>query len=173
MSATRPIVYTNQFRQTVAPGSVDLQVAGNGFFTAVLAASQATPLVAGARVKLDAANTQATMPQVVAAADNEDAIGIIITSLKKSIFQPNLGGAGTPGDIVEVGCLVGPCIWQVANAAVAPGEQLEAVGVTIGGQSYPFYQPLASGKLAGIALDPAAAQNTIFRMFVVTNLLSA
>jgi hypothetical protein len=173
MSATRPTVYTNQFRQSVAPGSVDLQIAGNGFFTAVLSGLQTTPLVAGARVKLDAANTQATMPQVVAAADNEDAIGIIITSLKKSIFAANIGGAGTIGDIVEVGCLVGPCIWQVANAAVAPGQQLEAVGVTIAGQSYPFYQPLASGKLAGIALDPALAQNSIFRMFVVTNLLSA
>lgn len=173
MPAARPTVYTNQFKQSVAPGSPDLQINDAGFFSAVLSPNQATPLVAGARVKLDPANTQATMPQVIEAADNEDAIGIIITSLKKSIFQPNLGGANTPGDIVEVGFLLGPVIWQVADAAVQPGDQLECKTETIGGQDYPFYQPIATGKLAGIALDPAAAQNVIFRMFTVSSILLA
>lgn len=172
MSAARPIVYTNQFKQSVAPGTPDLQINSNGVFTAVLSADQATALVAGARVKLDASNTQATMPQVLGAADNEQAIGVITATVKKSIFQPNLGGAGTIGDMVEVMFFAGPVIWQVADAAIDPMDQLECVTETIGGQAYPFFQPLASGKLAGLALDPAPAQNTIFRMFVLSGLTS-
>ncbi len=170
MSAARPIVYTNQFKQSVAPGTPDLQINQSGAFTAVLSKNQATALVAGAKVKLDAANTQATMPQVLACADGEDGIGVIIASVKKSIFQPNLGGVGTPGDIVEVFFFAGPVIWQVADAAISPMDQLECKTETIGGQDYPFYQLLNSGKLAGLALDPAPAQNTIFRMFVLSGL---
>lgn len=172
MPAARPIVYTNQFKQSVAPGTPDMQLNDSGAFTAVLSKNQATPLVAGCKVKLDVTNTQATMPQVVACPDNEDGIGVIIASVKKSIFSPNLGGAGTIGDIVEVFFFAGRVIWQVANAAIAPMDQLEAVTVNIGGQDYPFFQELASGKLAGLALDPAPAQNTIFRMFVLSGLTS-
>lgn len=170
MAAARPIVYTNQFKQSVAPGTPDLQINKNAAFSAVLSKNQATPLVAGARVKLDAANTQATMPQVLGAADTENAIGVIIASPKKSIFQPNLGGAGTPGDIVEVFFFAGPVLWQVANAPIAPMNQLECATQVIGGQAYAFFQPLNTGKLAGLALDPAVAQNTIFRMFVLSGL---
>lgn len=172
MAAARPVVFTNQFRQSVAPGTPDLQINSNGVFTAVLSGSQTTPLVAGARVKLDAANTQATMPKVLAAADNEEAIGVLTATIKKSIFSPNLGGMGTPGDVVEVMFFAGPVIWQVADAAIAPMDQLEAKTETLGGQDYPFYQPLATGKLAGLALDPAPTQNTIFRMFVLSGLTS-
>lgn len=172
MPPARPVVYTNQFRQSVAPGTPDLQINSNGVFTAVLSPNQDTALVAGSRVKLDAANTQATMPQVVAAADNEDAIGVITATVKKSIFQPNLGGMNTPGDVVEVMFFAGPVIWQVADAPIQPMQQLEAKTETLGGQAYPFFQPLATGKLAGLALDPAPAQNTIFRMFVLSGLTS-
>ena len=170
MAAARPVVYTNQFKQSVAPGTPDLQINSNQAFTAVLSPNQTTPLVAGARVKFDSANTQPTMPQILGAADNEAAIGVIIATVKKSIFQPNLGGASTIGDIVEVFFFAGPVIWQVADAAIQPGQQLEAKTETIGGQDYPFYQPLSAGTLAGLALDPAAAQNVIFRMFVLNSL---
>ncbi len=172
MPAARPVVYTNQFKQSVAPGSPDLQINDAGAFSAILSGSQTTPLVAGARVKLDAANTQATMPKVVEADDNEDAIGCIIGTVKKNIFQPNLGGAGTVGDIVEVFFFAGPVIWQVSDDVIQPGDQLEAKTETIGGQDYPFFQPLNAGKLAGLALDPAPAANLIFRMFVLSGLTS-
>lgn len=170
MSAMRPVVYTNQFRQSVSPGTPDLQINSNGVFTAILSKNQTTPLVAGARVALDSANTQATMPQVLGVADNADGIGVITKSVKNGIAQPNLGGAGTPGDIVEVMFFAGPVIWQVANAAIQPMQQLECVTVTLSGQDYPFFQPIAANKLAGLALDPAPAQNTIFRMFVLSSL---
>lgn len=170
MAAARPVVYTNQFKQSVAPGTPDMQINSQGAFSAILSKNQATPLVAGCRVKLDSANTQATMPQVLGAADNEDAIGVIIATVKKSIFQPNLGGVGTPGDIVEVFFFAGPVIWEVADAPILPGQQLEAKTETIGGQDYAFFQPLAAGKLTGLALDPAPTQNTIFRMFVLNSL---
>ncbi len=172
MPAARPTVYTNQFRQSVAPGTPDMQINSHGAFTAVLSPNQTTPLIAGAKVKLDATNTQATMPQVVECGDSEDGIGVIIATVKKSIFSPNLGGADTPGDIVEVFFFAGPVIWQVADAPIQPMDQLECKTETIGGQAYPFFQPLNAGKLAGLALDPAAAQNTIFRMFVLSALVA-
>lgn len=172
MSATRPVVYTNQFKQSVAPGTPDLQINSNGVFTAIMSKNQATALVAGARVKLDPANTQPTMPQVLGALDSEDAIGVITKNVKNGVAQPNLGGAGTPGDIVEVMFFAGPVIWQVANAPVLPMQQLECATVTISGQAYPFYQPIAANKLAGLALDPAPAQNVIFRMFTLSGLSS-
>lgn len=170
MPNVRPIVYINQFRQQVSPGDVDLQISRNGFFAAVLSPNQTTSLVAGARVKLDPANTNATLPQVLGALDSEAAIGQIKKTIKKGIFAPNLAGANTPGDLVEVAFFAGPCIWQVAGATIQPQQQLESVLTTIGGQAYPFFQPIAANKLAGLALDPAV-QNGIFRMFVLSGLV--
>jgi hypothetical protein len=170
-TSVRPTVYINQFRQTVAPGDVDLAISQNRFFSAILSPNQATPLVAGARVKLDSSNTNPTMPQVLGAADNEDAIGVIKKTVKRGIFQPNLGGSGTPGDICEVAYFAGPCVWEVANDTIAPQDKLECVTVTIDSQDYPFFQTKDSGKLAGLALDPAV-QNGIFRMLVLSGLVS-
>ncbi len=170
-TSVRPIVYTNQFRQQVAPGEVDEQINRSGVFTAILSPNQATPLVAGARVALDAANTQPTMPQVVAAADSADGIGVLIKTVQRGVFRPNLGGAGTPGDLCEVAYFLGPVTWQVANDTIAPMAQLECATVTIASQDYPFYQTKNANKLAGLALDPAV-QNGIFRMFTLSSLIS-
>lgn len=169
-TSVRPVTYINQFKQSVYPGELDLQINKSGVFTAILSPNQTTPLVAGARVKLDSANTQPTMPQVLGAADSDQAVGCITKLIKGGIAQPNLGGANTPGDIVEVAFFFGPVIWQVANASIAPQQQLECASVTISGQSYPFFQPIASAKLAGLALDPAV-QNQVFRMFVLAGLV--
>lgn len=171
MPSIRPITYTNQFKQTVYPGEVDLQISRSGVITAVLSPNQATALVAGCKVQLDSANTNATMPQVIAASDSQQAVGVLIKTIKGGTFQPNLGGAGTVGDIVEVALFpMGPCIWQVANTTISPQNQLEQITVTISGQAYPFYQPIVSNKLAGLALDPAV-QNGVFRMFVLGGLV--
>lgn len=168
--SVRPITYINQFKQSVAPGTLDLQISNQRVFTAVLSPNQSTPLVAGARVKLDSANANATMPQVLGAGDSDEAIGQIVKVIKGGVAQPNLGGAGTPGAIVEVAYFAGPCIWQVAAATIQPQQQLEQVSQTISGQSYPFFQPLNTGKLAGVALDPAF-QNGIFRMLILSGLV--
>lgn len=170
-TSVRPITYINQFKQSVYPGELDLQINKAGVFTAILSPNQTTALVAGARVKLDPANTQPTMPQVLGAADSDQAVGQITKLIKGGIANPNLGGVGTPGDIVEVAFFFGPVIWQVANATVAPQDQLECATVTISGQAYPFYQPIATNKLAGLALDPAV-QNGVFRMFVLSALVA-
>lgn len=169
-TSVRPQTFINQFRQSVYPGQVDLQIAKSGVFTAVLSPLQTTPLIAGARVSLDATNTNPTLPQVVGAIDGAQAIGVLIKTIKAGTFQPNLGGAGTPGDLVEVAYFAGVCTWQVANATIAPQQQLECATVTIGGQAYPFYQPLAANKLTGLALDPAV-QNAVFRMFWLSGLV--
>lgn len=170
-TSVRPVTYINQFRQSVYPGEMDLQINKAGVFTAILSPSQTTPLVAGARVKLDSANTQPTMPQVLGALDSDDAVGVITKTVKQGIASPNLGGPSTPGDIVEVAFFFGPVVWQVANATIAPQQQLECATVTISGQDYPFFQPLAASKLAGLALDPAV-QNGVFRMFVLSGLVA-
>lgn len=171
-TSVRPTTFINQFKQSVYPGEVDLQISRSGVLTAILSPNQTSDLVSGARVKLDAANTQPTMPQVVAAADNEAALGVIIKTVKKGIARANLGGAGTVGEIVEIGLLpLGVCVWQVANDTIAPMQQLEAATVTISGQDYPFFQPKAANALAGLALDPAV-QNAVFRMFVLGSLVS-
>lgn len=169
-TSVRPITYINQLRQSVYPGELDLQINKSGVFTAILSPNQATALVAGARVKLDSANTNPTMPQVLGAADSDQAVGVITKTVKQGIAQPNLGGASTPGDIVEVAFFFGPVVWQVANATITPQQQLECATVSITGQDYPFYQPIASNKLAGLALDPAL-QNQVFRMFVLAGLV--
>jgi hypothetical protein len=169
-TSIRPTVYINQFRQSVSPGDVDLAISSNRFFSAILSPNQTTNLVAGARVKLDSANTNATVPQVLEAADSDEAIGVIKKSVKRGVFRANVGGAGTVGDVCEVAYFAGPCIWQVANATIAPQAQLECATVAIAGQNYPFYQTLAANKLAGVALDPAV-QNGIFRMFVLSGLV--
>lgn len=171
-TSVRPTTFINQFRQSVYPGQPDLQISASRVFSAILSPNQTTALVAGARVKLDAANTQPTMPQVLGVADNADAIGVIIKTIKNGIAQPNLGGAGTPGEIVEVMYFAGPCLWEVANDTIAPMDQLECATVTISGQDYPFFQPLDTGKIAGLALDPAV-QNGVFRMFVLSGLVVA
>ncbi len=169
-TSVRPITYINQFRQSVYPGELDLQINKSGVFTAILSPNQTTPLVAGARVKLDPANTQPTMPQVLGALDSDEAVGVITKTIKGGIAAPNIGGAGTPGAIVEVAFFFGPVVWQVANATIAPQQQLESATVTISGQAYPFFQPIAANKLAGLALDPAV-QNGVFRMFVLSGLV--
>lgn len=169
-TSVRPITYINQFKQSVYPGEMDLQINMSRVFTAILSPNQTTPLVAGARVKLDATNTQPTMPQVLGALDSDSAVGVITKTVKNGIASPNLGGPSTPGEIVEVAYFFGPVVWEVANATIAPQQQLEAATVTIGGQAYPFFQPIASNKLAGLALDPAV-QNGVFRMFVLSGLV--
>lgn len=164
--ATRPTLYINQFRQSVAPGDLDLQITRTGVITGVLSPNQATDLPAGQAVKLDTANTNATVPQFLLAADNEAAIGVIKRTAKRSVFRANVGGAGTIGDPVEVTYFGGPVVWEVANATILPQAQLEFA--TSGG--YPYAQTLAAGKLRGVALDPAVA-SAIFRMITLSGLV--
>lgn len=158
-----PNVSINQFAQTPAPAQVDLQITKAGVLTGKLSASVVGFLNAGCAVKLDPA-TIGQNPNFLPAADNEDAFGLIIRTPKRASFQA--------GDEIQVTMLDGVVIWAVANATVAPGDQLEFVTVTSGSPatSQAFAQPLASGKLRGLALDPAAV-STLFRMITLSGLV--
>lgn len=152
-----PSVSINQFSQASVPGQVDLQITNSGVITGKLGTVSGS-LKAGAAVKLDATLTAGFNPQFVAAADGEDALGTIIRTPKKATF--------VTGDEIQVAYFGGPVVWAVANATIAPGDQLEFV--TTSGQ--PFAQPLAAGALRGLALDPAV-QSGLFRMISLSGLV--
>ena len=155
--STVPPMNINQFGLQGAPGQVDLQITRAGVLTGKLGTVSGS-LKAGARVKLDATLAAGFCPQFVAAADNADAVGVIIRTAKKSEF--------VTGDLVQV-AIQGTVVWAVANATIAPNDQLEAA--TTSGQA--FMQPIATGSLAGLAIDPAV-QNGLFRMIVLSGLFS-
>ena len=137
---TVPSQNSNQFRQTQVRGQRDLGiVAGAGCISCQLSANESGTLYAGYRVKLDAAITSPMpYPQVKAALDNEDAIGVIAYTVQKSTF--------VTGDKVEVLCNFGPIVVEVAAATIAPGAKVE--------MSSGFVQTKAAGSTFGIALDP-------------------
>lgn len=149
-----PTQNINQFSQAPVRGQLDLQITKSGVITGILSANQATELKAGDFVKLDGAITAGFVPQFVEAADNADALGVITRTVKAAKFSA--------GDAVEVAYFGGPVIWLVAGATIAPGQQLEASG--------DFMIPLNTGKLRGLALDPAV-DSALFRMISLSGLV--
>ncbi len=137
---TVPSQLTNQFEQTPAIGQTDLGIArGSGVIAMQISANEAGTLNVGSRVKLDSAvTTPMGFPQVVAAADNEDGIGIILRTVKSSQL--------TKGAVIEVGTQLGLVTFQVAAATIAAGAKVEMASG--------FVQTKAAGSTFGIALDP-------------------
>lgn len=130
----------NQEQILPIPGAIDIQTMQNGYFTAIVTTG---PLKAGQFVKLDNANT-GPYPKVVAAAQSDQAIGMIAYITKDAVFAT--------GDKVEVVYFGGNVIWQQATAvAIVPGGQVEsdATGLLVQLQS--------ANKVRGIALDYFAA----------------
>lgn len=155
---TLPPFNINQFQQAPVIGQVDLQITRSGVITGMLSANQSGSVVAGQAVKLDPAITEGFNPQFLSVADNADCIGIILRTVKAASFSAL--------DEVEVAYFGGPVIWECAGATLTPGAQVEFA--TSGG--VPFAQPLASGKIRGVALDPATI-NQLFRMIQLGGLL--
>ncbi len=138
---TVPSQNTNQFSPTPAIGQKDMSICrGSGVLAMQLGVNQATAIYAGSRVKIDATVlTPMPFPQVVAALDNEDAIGTVQLTSKQSSFSA--------GDVLEIQTNLGPVTYQVAAATIAGGAKVEMASG--------FVQTKASGTLMGIALDPA------------------
>ncbi len=153
--STVPTQSINQFRPQPVPGDLDLAITKSGVITGRLASTVSGSLKAGqARVKLNAALAAGFTPEFVAAADNEDCIGIIKRTSKKSAF--------IAGDLVEVTYFGGPVMWVVAGDTIAPGDQLEfASGFAI---------PLDSGKIVGLALDPGV-DSALLRIITLSGLV--
>ncbi len=137
---TVPSQNSNLFRQTPVRGQRDLGiVSGSGCIAMQISANESGTLYAGYRVKLDPAITAPMpFPQVIAAADNEAAFATISYTAKQSTF--------VAGAIIEALTSVGPIVYQVAAATIAPGAKVEMASG--------FVQTKAAGSTYGIALDP-------------------
>lgn len=141
-----PNLNINQFAQVPVTGEQDLQVAKSGILSVVVSANQATALKAGQFVKIDSAATGNLLPAVVAAADNEAALGAVVLDVKQSQFSA--------GDRVQI-ALAGVVLWLNSKGTIAPGAQVEQVVASF------QVQTKASNNLRGIALDPGTDGNPI------------
>lgn len=151
-----PPLNINSFQQTPVRGQLDLQIAKSGVISGQISVNELGSPVAGDFVKLDPAQLGAT-PQFLLATASDLAIGILTHNVKKD--------SPVSGDPVEVGGLLGPVVWVVANETITPGEQLQS-------NANGNMELLAASKFRGIALDPAVV-NQLFRMIVITNVAPA
>lgn len=135
----------NQFDQQPVVGDLDLQIAASGTLTGQLSANQATALVAGSPVKLDAAITSTGgFPQFVAAAAGDLAFGYIKRTVQSARFAT--------GDKIEVVGAYGPVMWLLANSTMAAG-----IPVQTNASDPTIVEAVSSGKVRGILLDPGSA----------------
>jgi hypothetical protein len=142
----------NQFAQLPLKGALDLAITNSKVLTGIVSASQATALVPGQRVKLDT-TAQYFIPSVIAAGDNEAAIGVVVYNSRNSA---NLV-AGQP---VEVALSGGTVMWMEAAEAFAAQSVVYQTGVTVDTTS-------ASHKKVGIAIDGAAATGDLVRVIII------
>lgn len=138
----------NQQEILPIPGEIDIQTMQNGAFTAIVTTG---PLKAGQFVKLDNTNT-GPFPKVVAAAQGDQAIGMVAYIVKDATFAT--------GDKVQIVGFIGNVVFQQATAvAIVPGTQVEsdATGLLVQAQS--------ANKVRGITLDyfPASGVARIFQ----------
>jgi hypothetical protein len=139
---TAAVLNQNQQEQTPVLGDIDLGIMMSGTISGILSVNQATALVAGAPVKFDTTITTGRLPQFVAAAQTDKAIGIIKRTLQAATFNA--------GDKIEVVGDFGPVMWLEATGTIACGAQVESDTTDA------FVETLASGSQRGIAIDPAS-----------------
>ena len=132
----------NTFEQSQIPGDLDLNIAMTGTISGLISANQATALAEGTPVKLDAAILTGRLPQFVAAAAGDLAIGYLRRTLRQTSFAA--------GDTCEVTMMPAPVMWLTAKGTVAMGAQVESDAT-----DPTLVQTLASASCRGIALDPA------------------
>ena len=137
---TVPSQNSNLFRQSPAIGQRALGlVSGSGCLSFQISANQATAMLAGARFILDPAIVSPMpFPQIIEVADNAAGLGTIMLTAKQASFSA--------GDVVEGLTFLGPIVYQVAAATIAPGAKVEMASG--------FVQTKAAGSTYGIALDP-------------------
>lgn len=133
----------NQFAQQTIRGQLDQNIPPGPVISGVVSANQATALKAGDAVKMD--TTSGNVPQFVAAAVSDVAIGNVVFDEKKA--------SPVAGDAIQV-ALFGCIMWMTARGSVAVQANLE--NYTDG-----TVQTLSSGKMRGIALDVATTGNLL------------
>lgn len=135
----------NQFAQVPIRGQLDLQITKSGVISGVISANQMSSLKAGDAVKLDATVTVGNLPQFVAAAVGDVAIGYLASSVKQDTFVAL--------DACEVVGLYGPVMWLSADVTILAGA---VVDQKANGNMEPHGTTPGSTARA-IALDPGVA----------------
>lgn len=145
---------SNQFGMIAVVGDLDLKFAGS-VITARVSANTAggTALIAGQAVKIEDAD--GGVPPVLALTANTDStFGYVIRTLKDQTFPT--------GAAVEI-AMAGSVINKVAGAAIARGAKLENVYTT-----NKVITNAGTNPVCGFALDKAAADGDIIRVYVLT-----
>jgi hypothetical protein len=142
----------NQQQQTPVEGDLDLQIQRSQTITGVLSANQVTALVAGSSVKFDSAITVGGIPQFVAAAVGDVAVGYIKRTVQAASFNT--------GDKVEVVGNFGPVMWLTAHGTILPGATVEDYSTA--GQ----VQTKSAQKARGLALD-YATDGQLIRIMII------
>lgn len=145
---------TNQFRQFPIVGSPDLQNGQGNVHNAVVAGTQATPLVAGDTVKrVDVASP---LPVIEAAAIGDVAWGVVVRTVKDQDF---------PAEERLSVARRGTIVYMEASAAIAVGAAVQYDPATnkiatkastngIVGQAYD--KALADGDVIRVEINPAS-----------------
>lgn len=154
-STSAPVLNPNQFAQSPYLGMIDLRFPYNSA-SVQIGADQATPLFAGAAVKM--VDSAGGVPKVVGcAADSDEVLGFINFDIKTVSFAANVGA--------EIS-MAGNVMYLYATAPVARGEELVLDTATNGGVQS---SGVGSGKtIVGWAYDKATAPGQLIRVFLKT-----
>lgn len=149
----------NQFAQTTVQGQLDLHTSNQGnVISCEVASTQATALVAGQSVKL--ADVAGGVPKVVSlAADTESAFGFVVRNLKDIDREAN--------EALEV-AFANSVMYMTAGAAIARGANVEVVTA-----SNKVITSAGTNPIVGYALDKAAADGDIIRIYIQTPVVGA
>lgn len=141
----------NQFQQTTVQGALDLNIMTSRVFQGQVSANQATALTPGQAVKFD--TSTGVIPQVVAAAVGDIAIGFLVFDTQK--------GAPVAGDRVQIAFFGGPVMWMTAGGTITAGAAVE-------NKSDGTVQIKSAQATRGYALDPATNGN-LLRVIITNN----
>ena len=145
-------VTPNQFAMQAIQGQVDLKGFGSNVISCAVSLAEAGTLVAGTSVQLE--DTAGGLPKVLKrSADTDPLFGFVVYNLKDSEFEA--------GDRVEV-AIVNSVQYMTASAAIARGASVE----TVVASDKVATQATSGAPVAGFALDKAAADGDLIRVYI-------
>lgn len=142
--------YPNQRVMTTEQGQVDYAI-NPSIISAVIHSTETGTLVPGQSVKIY--DVAGGVPKVVARdADSDAVFAFIIRNPKDASYEA--------GDSCEI-AIAGSVIYMTAAAAIARGATVEAVVAS------KKVQTVSTGSPVGIALDKAAADGDLIRVYII------
>jgi len=145
--------YPNQFTQTPEIGNIDLQTGASNVLTCQVASTETVTLTAGMAVKL--ADVAGEIPKVLkCTADTDEVFGFVVRNLKDVGRDAN--------EFLEI-AIKGSVMYMKAGAAIARGARVEADV-----SENEVITSAGTNTIVGWALDKAAADGSIFRVYIET-----